>query len=423
MEFFNLLKQGKLTEALEVSKKLLASRAEMHNYYNHAVLAYELNKLEEATWALQEAKKLLPGCPIIRRILSDFLLQLGQYQEGFAEKEWRFTFPLPDSPRPGIPLWGEILPRIRQRYKNPYWDGLDISGSTILVFNEAGFGDMIQNIRYLPYLKAKKVIVEVKEDLYRLFKNSFPYVEVYEAEGKVDSFVSTFVTNSRHKALLPPHDYVVSSESFLHFFDSNLHKIEPMVQYIKPKITDCKAAQRVRECNKKIKVGICWAGNDKEETDCFRSCKLKHFRILEHPNVQLFSLQKGKMKRKWQDGTKLIDVDLLEGSYGMDFIDLAEDLGDFNDTAEAILELDLVITVDTVIAHLAGAMGKPVWLLRSQRKHDWRWNKQWYSSMVVIDQKKLNDWEDLMRDIAKYFCTLVDSRRFCGIIELARVEN
>ncbi len=401
-ELYELLKEGKLEEALVVSRKHLtqSDNNEVYEYFNHAMMAYELDRIGEAAWAMEEAREILPDCPIIHRVLGDFLLRLGKYKEGFIEKEWRFTMPLPDSPRPGIPIWGEILPRIRRKYKKPYWDGSDLTDKTILVFNEAGFGDMIQNIRYLRELKAKKVILEVKKDLYRLFRNSFSaYAEVIESDG-TDSFVSTFITNRNYDSNLPEHDFVVSSESFHHFLDPELKKVQPLMKYLFPEEVECKAATKVMEYHKP-RIGICWAGNDKEESDCLRTCHLKHFKKLDLSEVQLFSLQKGKLIRRWQEGDKIVNIDLLEGSEGINLVDLSKDLHDFNDTAEAIQEMDLVISVDTSVAHLAGALGKPVWLLKSKRDHEWRWAKKWYDSMTVIKQKELNDWDGLFDEVAE----------------------
>lgn len=386
-KILELINQGKKEEALTLSKQSLKGN-EPYVYYNHAIIAYELGDIKEAAETLKHVKTLLPHCPIIRRILGDFLLSLGHYKEGLAEMEWRFTFPTPESPRFGVPLWGEVLPRIRQCYKKPYWNGQP-SNKTVLVFNEGGFGDMIQNIRYLPLLKKKvgKVIIETKPELYKLIKNSFDE-EVISSANRVNDFVATFM-NKNSVSDLPEHDYVISCNSFPHFFDSELKNTPMEMPYLKP--TGKKKLESDR-----LKIGICWAGNSKEETDRLRSCPLKHFKHLNE--FHLFSLQKGNMERRWPSGNQFVPVNLVEGAN----VPLTElPLEDFNDTAEYIEALDLVISVDTAVAHLAGALNKKCFLIASKEKHEWRWDHTWYQSVTVLRQETLGDWDELLKRCVK----------------------
>lgn len=140
----------------------------------------------------------------------------------------------------------------------------------------------------------------------------------------------------------------------------------------------------------KLKVGITWCGNTIHKNDHQRSTHLKYFKELMMPEVQLFSLQVGKSKREWPSGP----VDLLEDSEGIEMVDWTEKFKDFNVTATLIEKLDLVITVDTSIAHVAGAMGKEVWLLVGVRP-DWRWGQYdsttpWYPNMKIFR----GSWEE-----------------------------
>jgi ADP-heptose:LPS heptosyltransferase len=139
-----------------------------------------------------------------------------------------------------------------------------------------------------------------------------------------------------------------------------------------------------------FKVGIVWAGNPNQENDKNRSTTFKRFKILsEIPNVVLFSLQKEEASNQLNDN-KIINME--------------KDMKDFNDTAAIIENLDLIISIDTSIAHLAGAMGKPVWVLLSYTP-DWRWllNKKdnsWYPTMKLFRQKKAGDWDSLFKEVA-----------------------
>jgi len=149
-----------------------------------------------------------------------------------------------------------------------------------------------------------------------------------------------------------------------------------------------------------LRVGIVWAGNPVHRHDPWRSTYLKHFKCLQLPNVKLFSLQKDTRIRFWPGfGEK----DLTEGAEGMSVVDLKEFMVDYNATAALIDRMDLVICIDTATAHLAGAMGKPVWVLTSWH-NDWRWlqngkKSPWYDSVSVYRQPAQNDWESVFTEV------------------------
>jgi hypothetical protein len=415
-EYVKLLSEDKFQEALEVSRKVIASNPkEPHYWYNHAMIAQTLGNYQETADSMSKAKELLPECPVIRRLLSDSLFQLGRYREALTEKEYRFQMPIADSPSPAapMPVWIDVLARFRASYPQPDWDGeSDLKNKTILIFNEAGHGDMIQHLRYLPMVKehGAKVIVEAKPELIRLVKTAKGIDEicVHEKADKVNSFFTNFTNLGQQKCKTPPADYAMSCQSLPYYFDRDLTKIPMTFPYLFPTPTpDNKAVEIVESYKNKFKVGIAWAGNWKDYCDKYRSCFLREFKPLtELEGVQVFGLQKktdlGKMKRSWwQERGPSLKVNLLEGSEGMNFVDLDPYLDDFHTTAEVIQKLDLLVTVDTAVAHLAGALDRPVWMIASHLHHEWRWDVKWYNSLRLFRQKVFGDWTGLMAEVVQ----------------------
>jgi hypothetical protein len=362
---------------------------------------YKEKKYKEACEFFLESNRLNPDCSVTRHFLTETLLVMGRYREGLEQNDRRFQFLSDKNILPEIeinPLVFEIYPKLRQCYKKPLWTGQDLTGKRILVFNEAGFGDAINFCRYLPELKKLGVyiILEVKSELKKLLEGLADEIIETNMKQRVAEFVKTFTNLKTTGLTLPEHDYVVSLNSFTYLFDKELDNIPLKVPYIQAKWE----GEKFTDTSKKWKIGIIWAGNEKNNNDANRSCYLRHFNsISKLEDFQLFSLQIGNMKRKWwdEDSQKNYDVNLLEGSE-VEYIDLALKIKDFNETALAINELDLVITVDTAIAHLAGALGRQVWILLPYH-HEWRWQKQWYPTMSKVIQPKQGDWQTVFLEV------------------------
>ena len=141
-----------------------------------------------------------------------------------------------------------------------------------------------------------------------------------------------------------------------------------------------------------------------------RTCHLKYFKpLFENPNIEIFSFQVGNNVRSWYknkvypsfpDGTEeYIEVNLLEETEGFKYHDLSPVLTDYNITASYLKSMDLLISIDTGVAHLAGALGVPVWLLLPN-KWEWRWRKIWYPSMKYFQQSSMGDWDGLLKQVA-----------------------
>jgi glycosyltransferase involved in cell wall biosynthesis len=296
------------------------------------------------------------------------LLQIGEFKEGWKECEWRwqrndfFPFQCP----------------------HPQWDGSDISDKTILIHTEQGAGDSIQFIRYLPLLanKCKKVLLCCPENLITLFKTVQGIAKIYPPGD---------IPTSEFQTYLP-------LLSLPYIFDTNLENIPSVIPYLgkdlSPSSIDAKLKDLIKQ-NSLPNIGIVWAGSDTHKHDKHRSCSLFDFLpILKLKEFNFYSLQKGN---------KASEIAQLPPE--INITDLSNYLGDYADTAKVISKLDLIISVDTSVAHLAGALGEPVWVLLDYN-HDWRWllNREdtpWYPTMKLFKQQTQDDWVSVFEKLTE----------------------
>jgi len=338
---------------------------------------YQSRRYTEAEQCLQRALALAPKHAAATWYLGMLRLKQGRLREGWERYEWR-TQAQPD-----------LLPEIPR----PIWDGsLSLSDKTILLTHEQGFGDTLQFVRYVSLVtpRARNVILAVPPPLGRLFASSFgSAVTVHSNDGHMPAF-----------------DTWCSLMSLPHRFGTTLETIPTALPYLTVKPEDVqrwKARMEHEVCPRKLRVGLVWAGNARKETgnlglintDARRSMGLRQLGPLARvANVAFFSLQKGEPAAQ----TKQAPED-------MHLIDYTEDLGDFYDTAALVMNLDLVISVDTSVAHLAGALGKPVWLL-SRFDGCWRWldgrtDSPWYPTMRLFRQKQAGKWEPVVAEVER----------------------
>ncbi|MEG4343983.1 tetratricopeptide repeat protein [Microcoleus sp. A003_D6] len=325
------------------------------NNLGHAFV--DRGQFQEAFSCHCRALELQPDNAAAHLELALTLLLFGDYQRGFAEYEWRWRTP-------------QLQPR---QFKQPVWDGSDLQGKTILLHVEQGFGDSIQFIRYAPILRSRgaKVMVACYPELMRLFATvaGIEYLSV-SLEG------------------LPEFDVHAPLMSLPRIVGTTLETIPANVPYLYPP-AECKFAL---SSDAKLKVGIVWAGSPQRRKDNHRSCRLSDFiRFLDVPGIAFYSLQKNLSE---SDRT-LLNQHLVP--------DLTPHLNDFADTASAISQLDLVLSVDTAVAHLAGALGKPVWVLLSFAP-DWRWlldreDNPWYPTARLFRQSQPESWQELFEEV------------------------
>ncbi len=262
----------------------------------------------------------------------------------------------------------------------------DIAGKTILLSEEQGLGDTIQFCRYAPLVaqRGARVILEVPPQLTRL------------AAGLAG--VSQIVETGRP---LPAFDLHCPLMSLPLAFKTELATIPAAIPYLKVDPDQSKAWQDRLGAKTKLRVGLVWSGgirpNQPVSVNQRRNIPLAKFAVLNNPDVAFYSLQKG------QPG----EAELAELKHnrwsGPDIVDLTGAIGDFSDTAAFIDNLDLVITVDTAAAHLAGALGKPVWIL-NRFDTDWRWlleraDSPWYPTARLFRQDNPGDWDGVIQRV------------------------
>lgn len=362
--------QNRIDEAMEHYQMALQKHvsAEAHNNLGNALKGQ--GKFDEAIEHYDKAIKIKPESAEAHYNRGMALLVLGRFAEGWPEYEWRFKSK-------------EVLKQIGNRvFSQPRWDGSPLSGRTILVHSEQGIGDAIQFIRYIPLVKANggRVIFECQKELMTLI-NGFPGIDLLIERSDSDEIMEAF-------------DVYIPLLSLPGIFDATINTISAETPYLKAN-HGLVEKMRGQFDTKSFNVGLAWAGNPAHKNDRNRSCKLSDFAQLSSiSGLTLFSLQKGTGSDQAKNPPE-----------GMTIINLEEELKDFAHTAAAIDNLDLIISVDTSVVHLAGAMGKPVWTLLPFDP-DWRWmlereDTPWYPTMRLFRQGKFGNWNSVMANVVK----------------------
>jgi Flp pilus assembly protein TadD len=356
--------QGALDAAIDSYRQSLSidpTDHETHNNLGNALL--DARRLDEAIACYRQALSLRPDLLAIRSNLSKALLTQGNLLEGFAEQESRWCVAANPT--------GALPPDV--------WDGRDVRGKTVLIHTEQGFGDTIQFIRYAPLLAARgaRVVIECQPQLQRLLQ-AMPGVDGVLGRGQQ----------------LPPFDFRALLMSLPANFKTTLETIPAQVPYLRaPNELTQRWRQRLAEDRQCLKVGLAWAGNPRQKNDHNRSMQLSMLAPLARvPGARFYSLQTGDAARQ-----------LNECGGALRLVDCAPELFDFAQTAALIENLDLVISVDTAVAHLAGALGRPVWTLLAFAA-DWRWllhraDNPWYPTMRLFRQRSWGDWTPVVERV------------------------
>lgn len=308
------------------------------------------------------------------------LLIEGEMRAGWAAFEWR--------------LRDEKLTQenLRGRFETPRWDGQPFPGRRLFVHTEQGKGDIIQFIRLLPLARARggTVVFECERELMPLARTVPGHDEIVEKRFDRD-------------APYPPHDIHVALMSLPHVLGLDLDTIPAEVPYLSPDPALVEAArQRTAGDGAALRVGLSWAGNPQHPADRLRSLRLDALAPLARiPGVRYYSLQVGAAATQAPPP-------------GLSLAPLPEAASDFAGTAALMMNLDLVISVDTAIAHLAGALGRPTWTLLAFAP-DWRWLRRrtdspWYPSMRLYRQQRFADWAAPIGRIAADLAALAARR-------------
>ncbi len=327
-------------------------------FMNVAMIYRIWGHLDAAVTWLEKALALEPENPDVHWNLANTLLVRGDLMRGFAEYEWRFR-------RAG---------RGERHIPLPRWQGQDLQGKTIVLSAEQGMGDMIQFARFAAVLadRGAHVILECHPGLQGILA-TVPGVSQVVVLGSA----------------LPQADYAVPIMSLPHILGTTLDTIPAAIPYLSMPA----GVAPVKLPGQGFRVGLVWRGNPKHENDHARSLALSVLEpILRTSGVTFISLQVGEGQNEIASLPSDIKVHDISGQ-----------LVNFAATASAVEQLDLVITVDTAVAHLAGALGKKVWILLA-RGNDWRWlkdrgNNPWYPTAWLFRQVHYRDWSVPVRQI------------------------
>ena len=354
-------RKGDLASAVDAYRNALALDSGMGQAYFHLGVIHHLHgDLDKALECLELLQKLEPESPDARSFRGLIHLQQGNFRQGWSEYENRWGTPY------GL--------RFRRSFPQPLWSGEPLNGSRILLHAEQGMGDTLQFVRYVALVAERggEVFLEVQPRLHRLL---VPLLGARRVLCRGEQ---------------PPEcDWQCPLLSLPMAFSTELDTIPAPGPYIHPDPALVEA-WRPRVPGNGLRIGLAWAGSPLHPNDLWRSIPLPVLTPLTRlKGVTFYSLQMGPPASQ-----------VKEIGPRMELIDLSEEQKDFADTAAIVAHLDLVISVDTSVAHLAGAMGEPVWVLLS-KSPDWRWlldreDSPWYSTARLFRQSALGNWHDVV---------------------------
>ena len=360
-----LARAGQIARAIEALGRSIELEPNAKNWSELGWCQFQLRDPISAEASYREALRCDREHAPAHANLGLTLLLQGNYLEGFEEFEWRWE----------LKNFYHI-----EGVQAPLWRGESLEGKTILLHAEQGFGDTLQFLRYVPMVASRgaRVLLVVQAALHRLVTN-YPGVSECISVGRK----------------LPDIDFHCPLMSLPRVFGTTLASIpgfDPLA--LNHALNDHTTPCRSRMAGRPLLVGLAWAGNPDHLTDKKRSLHLRNFLELEKLGdaVSFVSLQHGPAVKQ-----------LAEGHVPFAVRDACSNVRDFADTAEVVAGLDLVIAVDTAIAHLAGSMGKSVWVLLGAAP-EWRWalggeTTPWYPTMRLFRTPEPGGWTELMKHI------------------------
>jgi tetratricopeptide (TPR) repeat protein len=349
---------GRELEAVAAYDQTLAAMPrQVSAWHNRGLALAAQNRHEDALQSFGQALAIEPNHADSHFNAAASLLTLGDWRRGFAEYEWR---------------WKRSGMGARRSFSKPLWLGeFPLAGRTILLHAEQGLGDTVQFARYAPVLAASgaKVLIESPPELTELLR-SLDGVAAVATRGEALSpfdlqcpLVSLPLACRTEVATIP------ASASYLHPPESLIERWRPRLEVLGP-----------------LRVAIAWSGRPSHPNDRRRSMALTDLApLLEVPDVRFVSVQRD---------VRASDAAMLAAEPRV--VHLGDDLADFSETAAVLSLCDLVICVDTSVAHVAGALGRPTWLMVPFQP-DWRWllgreDSPWYPTMRLFRQSAIGDW-------------------------------
>lgn len=382
--WFNLAMAYKGKQNWEKAKKAYLKALEINpkgyeSYFNLAYLALNDNNPDLAVECYEKALELNPEDWESMYFLSLSYMQTKNYEKGLKYFESRLC------KESAILTQTKTYPNLMK--SRPMWQGEDLTGKTLFTYYEAGYGDILMLYRYIPTLTSmcKKLIIKPQRELASLFReNSYgaEILEMFDFEKEIDF--------DYHIPFLSiPYVLGYKGEEVFTRHEGYLKANPAKINYYKERYFD----------NEKFKIGIKWQGNTHYDVE--RVLKVEDFfRLFELPNTQFYSCQTFEGSEEFEK---------IKAKY--DVIDLGSTFSNFSDTAGALENLDLVISNDTSLVHLAGALNKPCWVLLPH-VYNWRWHTDlskcdWYDSVKIFAQSSNGDWKGVFDRVEKELKTLL----------------
>ncbi len=379
----NLLKeQARPAEAEAAYRCAVSTKADcVAAHYNLGKLLQEQKRPDEAEAAYRQALAVKPDYTQARWDLALLLLKQGRFDEGWPEFDARFALgdTVPHIAPPPVSFGGAPLP--------PQWAGEPLSGRSLLVWPEQGFGDEIQFVRYLPLLKNKGL-------RHLTLACRPPLKALFASQSLTDRVIST---GDWRPEMAADFDYWCYSLSVPRHLGTTLENIPATIPYLR---ADQQLAKSwaVRLPRGARRIGLVWKGRKTHANDANRS--LPSLRLLAPlwsiPGLAFVSLQKGEGEDEARNPPA-----------GQPLAHLGDQIADFSDSAAILGQIDLLICVDTAVAHLAAAIGKPCWVLLPYADTDWRWledrnDSPWYPGVMrLFRQTPGQDWKHVVSEVAQ----------------------
>lgn len=367
-----LCDEGRLDEAgLRFLHALRLEPRFTEAWYNLGNVRQQQRRFEEALECYDRALAINPDHAHTHWNRGLLHLLLGDFDKGWEDYEWRWRNP--------------DLPTPEANYPQPEWDGANLASAPIFLYAEQGMGDAIQFARYVPLVQERggSVILGCERPLAGLFAR-LPGIQAIVTPGSA----------------IPPFACHASLLSLPRIFGTRPESVPARVPYLACDEARARAWGERLARAPGLRVGVVWSGNPAQKVNGVRSCPPALLAPLARlPGVSAFSLQK-------EPGA---------GGVPPGFHDLATDLTDYAETAACLINLDLVISVCTSIAHLAGALGRPLWVMLAYNA-DWRWlcereDSPWYPTARLFRQEKRGDWPGVVEHIARELDRFARSRR------------
>jgi len=363
--------QHKYEDAIICHQRAIRAKPNSHIvHFNYANTLVNAGKFTEAIEAYKTTSKINPTFFRSKINLGSALLSMSNFDEGFKEYSYR--------------IYEDKNLKTLIHKKNLIWKGENLKDKTILIVAEEGLGNTIQFSRYLETLNQLngKIIFKCQEEIHHLFENLDFIEQIVSLDTEIENF-----------------DYWCPLQSLIYLLTPDLNSNCPLPTEIKINDNKMLEWETLIEINNNVKVGLNWQGSKSNPRVKNNSIDLKFFNsLVKNQSANFISLQKGSALsdiEKYKLESDIINYDLLIDSGSQKFLD----------TAAIIKFLDLVITTDTSIAHLAGTLGTQTWLLLP-KVSDWRWLNTkdetiWYDNFRIYRQKVQGDWSEVFSRVEK----------------------